>query len=118
MKTCVPLRSALVSLRVEGGARSAAARFVHAKGASVRCAVPPPALVRGWRHAGRSGRVRADAGEGAPEKAPFGVLETGTVVVVTELPPFVKTSNNIPAMRDASKVISVGEVGRCVDSSE
>lgn len=40
-------------------------------------------------------------------------LEIGAVVVVCEMPAFVKTSNAMTALRDAKSVISIGEPGRC-----
>jgi hypothetical protein len=89
-------------------------RLVAAHAAPMRASVRSAPL-RTSSVVARGGRlcVRANAAEDAQDKPSLGALETGTAVVVTALPPFVKTSNNIPAMRDASKVISVGEPGRC-----
>mmetsp|Transcript_11890 Transcript_11890/g.22692 ORF Transcript_11890/g.22692 Transcript_11890/m.22692 type:complete len:163 (+) Transcript_11890:94-582(+) len=42
-------------------------------------------------------------------------LEIGAVVVVCEMPAFVKTSNAMTALRDAKSVISIGEPGRILD---
>lgn len=106
MRATVTLRA--VSLTSEGF------RLVAAHAAPMRASVrlAPPRTSSVVAHGGRL-RVRANAAEDAQQKPSLGAMETGTAVVVIELPPFVKTSNNIPAMRDASKVISVGEPGRC-----
>mmetsp|Transcript_9025 Transcript_9025/g.15502 ORF Transcript_9025/g.15502 Transcript_9025/m.15502 type:complete len:168 (-) Transcript_9025:156-659(-) len=46
-----------------------------------------------------------------PEKD-LSKLEVGSIVVVTEMPEFVKTSNSMAALRIAKDVISLGDPGR------
>eukprot|EP00959_Pyramimonas_sp_CCMP1952_P374008 7832856-Pyramimonas_sp.AAC.1 len=51
-----------------------------------------------------------------PEKD-LSQLQVGSVVVVTEMPEFVKTSNAMSALRVAEDVISLGEPGKYVRSA-